>query len=466
MQNAPHILILAAGRGSRMRSALPKVLHPVLFRPMVEHVLELAMTLPHRSISVVVGHGEAAVREACRDYDVRFFRQERQLGTADAVRAAQPFLASAEGDLLILSGDVVLLRPQTVWELLRRHAEEKAACTIAVTRAAAPKGYGRIIRRDDRVVDIREDVDCAPDERAITEVNGGAYCFGLRGLFEALPRIGNGNGQGEYYLPDAVRLLAGGGAHVAAAPVDAQELQGVNDLAELAAVEAALRRRVNAELMLSGVRLQEPETTFIDSRCRFGHGVTIEGGCTLIDSELGDGVTVERGSRLLGATVAEGAYVKQGSYIEKSLIGARSLIGPYAHLRPGTRLGENVKVGNFVEIKNSVLGDGSKASHLTYIGDAELGRNVNVGCGFITCNSDGGPTKLRTTIGDDVFLGSDVQAVAPVTIGRGAFVAAGSTVTEDVPEDSLAISRGRQTTKPGYARKLKERRAAPAERPS
>ena len=463
--NAPHILILAAGKGTRMRSSLPKVVHPVLFRPMIQHVLELASALPHRSISVIVGHGEAAVREACRGYDVKFFRQEQQLGTAHAVRMAEPFLASQEGDLLVLSGDVIMLRPQTVWSLLNRHFQEQAACTVAVTQTASPKGYGRIIRRGGKIADIREEVDCSPEERAITEVNGGVYCFQLPALLEALARVGNGNGQGEYYLPDAVRLIAGQGSPVAAAPVDAEELEGVNDLAALARVETALRRRVNTELMLSGVRLQEPETTVIDPRCRFGREVYVEGGCTLVDAEFGDGVVVERGCRVVGSSVAEGSMIKQGSVVEKSLVGARAMVGPYAHLRPGSQLGEAVRVGNFVEIKNSTLGDGTKASHLSYIGDAQLGRGVNVGCGFITCNYDGGPKKLRTVIGDDVFIGSDCQAVAPVTIGDGTFIAAGSTVTEDAPPESLVLSRGRQTTKPGYARTLKERRKAPAEQP-
>jgi bifunctional UDP-N-acetylglucosamine pyrophosphorylase/glucosamine-1-phosphate N-acetyltransferase len=459
MQNAPHIVILAAGRGTRMRSSIPKVLQTALFRPMLHHVLDLARALPHRSISVIVGHGEALVRQSCAGLEANFFTQEPQLGTAHALRQAEPFLASQEGDVLVLSGDVILLRQQTVWDLLKKHAESRASCTVGTTRVAQPHGYGRIVRQGERIVDIREEKDCSPAERAITEVNGGVYCFAIRPLLEALAQIGNRNAQGEYYLPDAVRLIAAKGSTVADSPIeDPEELLGVNDFAALAQAEAVLRRRVNRELMLQGVRLLEPETTVIDQRCRFGREVVIEGGCTLVASELGNGVVVERGSRVARSRVADHAEIRQGSYVHDSEIGARTSVGPYAQLRPGTRLAEDVRVGNFVEIKNSTLAPGVKAGHLSYIGDAEIGRDVNVGCGFITCNYDGGPKKLRTVIGDDVFIGSDVQCVAPISVGAGSFIAAGSTVTESVPEDSLVLGRSRQTTKAGYADELRKRR--------
>lgn len=459
MQNAPHILVLAAGKGTRMRSSLPKVLQPALCRPMLHHVLELAFSLPHRSVSVVVGHGGEAVRASCTGFDARFFSQQPQLGTAHAVRAAESFLATQDGDVLILSGDVILLRQKTVWGLIQRHQEAKAACTVAVTRVTEPRGYGRVIRRDGRLADIREEADCSPEERAITEVNGGVYCFKVRPLLEAVAQVGNRNGQGEYYLPDAVRLIAAGGAPVADWTVeDAEELLGVNDFAALAQAEAALRQRVNREVMLQGVRLLEPQTTIIDQSCRFGRDVVVEGGCVLLGAELGDGVVVERGSRIVRSRVEAGAVIRQGSYLHESQVGERSTVGPYAHLRPGARLAEDVRVGNFVEVKNATLAPGVKAGHLSYIGDAEVGRDVNVGCGFITCNYDGGPKKLRTVIEDGVFIGSDVQCVAPVHIGAGSFVAAGSTVTEDVPPDSLVLGRARQTTKAGYAEELRRRR--------
>ena len=462
MLSAPHIVILAAGRGTRMRSSKPKVLQPLLFRPMLHHVLDVAQALPHRSVSVVVGHGAEDVRESCRGYSVQFFTQERQLGTAHALRCAEPFLARQEGEVLVLSGDTTLLAESTLSGLLRAHAESGARATVATARVAEPAGYGRVIRRDGAVVDIREHADCSAQERLIDEINGGVYCFAIRPLLEALALIGNANRQGEYYLPDALRLIAAGGGTLASfQAADHSEFWGVNDFAALAEAEARLSRRVNKAFMLQGLRLEDPATTRIDPRCRFGRDVTIEAGCVLVASELEDGATVERLSRVVGSSVGPGARIRQGSCVEESSVGAGSWVGPYAHLRPGSVLGREVRVGNFVETKSASLGDGTKAAHLSYIGDAEIGRGVNVGCGFITCNYDG-VAKRRTVIEDDVFIGSDSQTVAPVRVAAGSYIASGSTVTEDVPAQSLVISRGRQVTKPGYAKKYGERRGSPS----
>ncbi len=337
--------------------------------------------------------------------------------------------------------------------LLRAHAESGAAATVATAKVAEPAGYGRVIRRDGALVEIREHADCSPEDKAIDEINGGVYCFSIRRLLEALALVGKDNKQGEYYLPDALRLIAAAdGALAAFQAADASEFWGVNDFAALAEAEAELSRRVNRGLMLQGVRLEDPAGTRIDARCRFGADVTVEAGCLLVASELGDRVVVERGSRVLESRVDAGARVRQGSYLEGALVGQRTIVGPYAHLRPGTVLGEDVRIGNFVETKNAVIGAGTKATHLTYIGDAQIGRDVNVGCGFITCNFNG-VEKSKTVIEDDVFIGSDSQAVAPVRIAAGSYVAAGTTVTQDVPPESLVISRGRQVTKPGYAKR-------------
>lgn len=456
MDITPHIVVLAAGKGRRMKSELPKVLHPVLGKPMLHYVLDAAKGIPYRSLCVVVGHGEELVRSQCAQYpEVRFFRQDQQLGTAHAVGAAEPLLREAQGTALVLSGDVVLVKPESLRRLLETHARSGAACTMATACLADPRGYGRVLVDGGRVLEVREDADCGEAERAIREVNAGVYCFETGALLDALKRVENRNAQGEYYLPDVVRILAAQRRVVARFSFeDPTEMLGINDLYAHWEVETLLRERLNREWMLAGVRLCDPRTTTIDPRCRLAPGACIEGGVTLIDSSVGAGSVVESGSRLVGCEVAEGVHVKQGSYLENSQVSAGCVIGPYAHLRPGTRLDRDVKIGNFVEVKNSVLGQGSQASHLSYIGDAEIGRRVNLGCGFITCNFDG-RRKNRTVIGDDAFVGSDSQTVAPVRVGAGSFVATGTTVTEDVPEDALVLSRGRQVVKEGYAKKYR-----------
>lgn len=457
MELAPHILILAAGKGRRMRSTLPKVLHPVLGKPMLHYVLDAARAVPHRSISLIVGHGEEQVREQCAGYEgLRFFRQEQQLGTAHAVRSAEAFLKESGGRVLILSGDVILVSPESLRRLLETHAAERADCTVASATLLDPRGYGRLIARGGRVVDIKEDLDCSEDERAIREVNAGVYCFDSAKLVEALQAVNNSNAQGEYYLPDAVRLMAQRGARVSRFSfVDPAEMLGINDLAAHGQVEGLLRERLAREWMLRGVRIVDPRATYIDGRCRIEPGAVIEPGCVLANAAIGAETRVEAYSRVCDSTIGARAHVKQGSYIEESEVGDDCKVGPYAHLRPGTKLGPRVKIGNFVEVKKSVLGADSQASHLTYIGDAEIGERVNLGCGFITCNFDG-VNKNKTIIEDDVFVGSDSQAVAPVRLGARSFIATGTCVTEDVPEDSLAISRGRQTNKAGYAKKYRK----------
>ncbi len=456
-----HVLILAAGQGKRMKSALPKVIHPVLFRPMLHYVIDLAKNLGGTSITVVVGHEEEAVRKSCQSYpEVRFVRQTQQRGTGDAVLAAQAVLAGEQGSLLVLSGDVILVELETVKALLETHRTAGAAGTVGVATLKDSEGYGRILREGKKLAGIREDADCSPTERDIKEVNSGLYCFDLPLLFSALKGLGNSNAQGEFYLTDAVVGLtrAKGGVELFSIE-NSEEMLGINDRFSLAEVEKKMQSRINRQWMYHGVSMRDPSTIWIDSMSRLGTDVVIEGPVTLQNTVVGDFAHIESGSRLVNSKVGKHCHVKQGSYVEDSELGEETTVGPYAHLRPGSVLGKKVKIGNFVEIKKSVFGDGAKASHLSYIGDAEIGKNVNLGCGFITCNYDG-INKSKTVIEDDVFVGSDSQTVAPVKIGRGSYIASGTTVTHEVPPDSLAISRGKQQTKIGYAARLRAQQAA------
>jgi bifunctional UDP-N-acetylglucosamine pyrophosphorylase / glucosamine-1-phosphate N-acetyltransferase len=424
---APHIVVLAAGAGQGMKGGGVKVLTPVFFRPMMHRVLDAAMAVPHRSLSVVVGAEENMIREACRDYpDLRFARQESPLGTADAVLAVEASLTGQDGHVLILYADCVLMTPGALKGLLAAHAESGAGCTFA----------------------------------------GGVYCFRLPELFAALRRDAPAGAAGEFRLEDAAASLAAGGLKTGEyAFEDPLEAMAIDDLHDLWRVETVLRRRFNRALMRAGVVLRDPATTQIDPRCRISPDVVIEGGVTVVGSTLESGAYVESGCRIVDSQVGGGSRLKQGTRVENATMGRNCVVGPYAHLRPRTQLADDVHIGNFVEIKNSTVGAGTKVSHLSYVGDSTVGRNVNIGCGFITCNYDGGPIKQRTTIEDGAFIGSDSQAIAPVTLGAGCFVATGTSVTEDVPPDSFVISRGRQVTKPGYAKKY-GRGKPPSARPA
>lgn len=449
----PHILILAAGQGKRMQSNLPKVLHPVLYRPMLHYVIDTAKALSHESIHVVVGHGENEVRAACaHDFNVKFISQPVPKGTADAVKKAESILKKGSGHLLVLSGDVMLLKPSTLEALLKSHESSGALATVLTAKLDNPYGYGRVIRgKDDEVEKIVEQADCRPEEAAVCEVNSGVYVFAIAPLWEVLCEIQSHNQQGEYYLTDAIEKLTRRGKVAASALKDPSEMTGINDRAALAEVECLLQQRINREWMLRGVSLQNPGTIYIDPTSQLGRDVRIEAGSVIVASEIGDGVIIEAGCRLIRTKVKSGSHIKQGSYLQESEVGEFASVGPYAHLRPGSRLATRVKIGNFVEIKKSSFGEGSKASHLSYIGDADVGAGVNLGCGFITCNYDG-VNKHKTVIGDGVFVGSDTQVVAPITLDAGCYVAAGSTLTRDVPKDALALSRGKQVNKEGYAR--------------
>lgn len=459
MIDKPHVLILAAGKGKRMHSTLPKVLHSVLFRPMLHHVIDLAHSLPHSSVSVIVGHEKEQVQKACAGYpELQFFHQKEQKGTAHAVSVSADFLKTVKGQVLILSGDVCLLRKESLASLLKEHGENENHLTFVTTKLLNPTGYGRVLRNEKGAVcGIKEEADASAAEKAIQEVNAGIYCFDISSLLGALEKIQSGNQQGEYYLTDAIEILVK--AHkkvVGFAFADSQEIHGVNDRKALSEAESILQKRTNERVMMAGATLHQPHTILIDPRCSIGTDVEIGPGTQLSATKIEDGVVIEGYCRIHDCHLEAGARIKQGSYLEGSVVGKNAQVGPYAHLRPESRLGAGVKVGNFVEIKKSSLGEDSKASHLSYIGDAEVGKNVNIGCGFITCNYDG-QKKHKTIIEDGVFVGSDTQIVAPLRVGADSYIASGSTVTQDVPPGALALSRTKQVNKEGFAKKFKKK---------
>ena len=450
-----HVVILAAGQGTRMKSSLPKVLHPVAGRPMIDHVLATAASLAPATTTVVVGHMAAAVRERLAGQrGVGFALQDPQLGTAHALQQGEPLLRGRHGTLVLLSGDVPLLTGQTLRGLLAAHKAAAAAVTVVTAVVERPYGYGRIIRTDGRIARIVEERDATAAERRVREINSGIYAFDLVPLFDALRTIAARNAQGEYYLTDVIAGYRRRKRPVETLLVDDPgEVRGINSRSELAEVSALMRQKKNEELMAAGVTLIDPATTYIDpdvvvgpdtvihpgvviqGQTRIGTACEIHANVRIVDSDVADRVTIHNFCLIVGARVANDAS-----------------IGPFAHLRPETAVGAKAKVGNFVELKKTTLGPGSKANHLSYLGDATIGPGVNVGAGTITCNYDG-RTKHPTVIEEGAFIGSDSQLIAPVRIGRGAYVAAGSSITEDVPAGALGIARGRQTNVEGWAEK-------------
>jgi bifunctional UDP-N-acetylglucosamine pyrophosphorylase/glucosamine-1-phosphate N-acetyltransferase len=453
-------VILAAGRGTRMKSTLPKVLHAVAGLPMALYPARLAKALGCDPTVLVVGHEAAAVKSALAGEGLHFALQEEQLGTGHALLCAREQLADFTGTLLLLCGDVPLLRGETLERLLAFHQAQAATVTVLTAEMADPHGYGRIVRDGEEVLRIVEEKDASLKEKAIREINTGIYAFESPFVFEALGRVGRDNAQGEYYLTDVLALARAAGRKVCALVAgDPEETMGINDRVQLARAGLLMRHRINTGLMRAGVTLVDPAATYIEASVRIGEDTVVHPGVHLRGATvIGRDCIIEPGAMLTDSVLADRVHIKAGSVIEGSEIGAGSAIGPMAHLRLGTVLvGEN-KVGNFVETKKARLGRKSQASHLTYIGDAEVGERVNFGCGTITCNYDG-TNKHQTTIGDDVFIGSDVQFIAPVTIGSGSLIGAGSTITQDVPADALALSRCEQKNIEGWAaRKRKKQR--------
>jgi bifunctional UDP-N-acetylglucosamine pyrophosphorylase/glucosamine-1-phosphate N-acetyltransferase len=442
------VIVLAAGQGKRMRSPLPKVLHPLGGRPLLAHVLDAARALGARKTVVVHGHGAEAVRAAFADAGVEWVLQAEQLGTGHAVQQALPRLAG-DGKVLILYGDVPLVHIATLQQLVR---ESDGGLALTTTEVDDPRGYGRIVRNGSgRIERIVEEKDATPKERAIREINAGIMALGGGRLGQWLGKLDNRNAQKEYYLTDVVTLAVKDGVPVSAVKVsDPMEVAGVNSRRELAALERAYQQRQAERLLDEGVTLADPARIDVRGTLECGADVTIDVNCVFEGRvSLGDRVRIAPNCVLRNVTIGADTEVHAFSHLEDSEIGMRCRLGPYARLRPGASLADEVHIGNFVEVKASRLGAGSKANHLSYIGDAELGARVNVGAGTITCNYDGA-AKHRTVIEDDCFIGSDATLVAPVRIARGSYIGAGSTINKDTPAGQLTVARARQVSIPGW----------------
>ncbi len=443
-----------------MKSAIPKVLHAACGLPLIEHVLRAAAPLSPETVVVVVGHeAELVTARLASRSSTTFAVQEPQLGTGHALLQAEPALSGKSGTVVVLSGDVPLLRPETLDRLVQTHLAQRAAATVLTATVTDPTGYGRIVRTDGRIAAIVEHRDASPDVRAITEVNSAIYAFDLAPLFESLRGIGSANAQGEYYLPDLVRMYRERGLPVETVLLDdPTEVMGVNTRRELAYVAARLRDRKNDELMAAGVTIIDPDTTWIEPDVTVGPDTILHPGVYLQGrTTVGGACELHSNVRVVDSVIDDDVFVNSFCVIEASRVRAGATLGPFAHLRPQSDVGEQAHVGNFVELKKTVLGRGAKANHLAYLGDAVIGEKVNIGAGTITCNYDG-VNKHQTVIGDGAFIGSDSQLIAPVTVGAGAYVAAGSSITQDVPAGALGIARGTQVNKDGWVAKRKRAR--------
>lgn len=456
-------IVLAAGKGKRMKSKLYKVLHPVCGKPMVGHVVNTVRLTNSERTVVIVGHGAEDVQAYLGD-QAEYALQAEQLGTGHAVQQAEGLLGKEEGTTILICGDTPLVRAETIEAMIALHEGEGAAATILTAIPEDPTGLGRIIRGEDGgVLRIVEQKDCTPEEAAVNEINTGTYCFDNRKLFDALSRVTNNNAQGEYYITDVIGILRGDGDKIAAyATRDLDESIGVNDRVVLSQAEAAMRERIVREHMLGGVTVIDPSSTYIGADVTIGSDTVLYPGTVITgQTTIGEDCKIGPNSEIENSVIGNGTAVSQ-SVVRDSTVGDHVSVGPFAHLRPGASLAEGVKVGNFVEVKNAEIGQDSKVSHLSYVGDAKVGSRVNIGCGAITVNYDGF-NKSLTEIEDDAFVGSNVNLIAPVHVGKGAYVVAGSTITKQVQAGDLAIGRARQENKTGYADKIKARAKAKKE---
>jgi len=435
-----------------MKSSLPKVLHRVGGEPMVEHVLRSTAELAPATTTLVVGHGAEAIQASLANRGgLRFALQVPQKGTAHALQQAERVLAGCVGTLVLLSGDVPLLRAETVRQLLAKHEAAGAAATVMTAVVKQPYGYGRIIRTAGQIVGIVEERDASPAQRRGCEINSGIYAFDLALLFDALRTIATRNAQGEYYLTDLVAIYRRRQLSIETLIVgDPHEVRGINTRGELSEVNTIMRNNKNAELMAAGVTIVDPATTYIDTEVEIGPDTVIHPGVLIQGrSKIGAACEIHASVRIADSKIGDRVTVHNFCLIRDSQVADGSAVGPFAHLRSATALGHGAKIGNFVELKKTTFGAGSKANHLSYLGDATIGTNVNVGAGTITCNYDG-QKKHQTVIEDDAFIGSDSQLIAPVKVGKGAYVGAGSSITEDVPPGALGVGRGRQTNIKGW----------------
>ncbi|MBO8214071.1 bifunctional UDP-N-acetylglucosamine diphosphorylase/glucosamine-1-phosphate N-acetyltransferase GlmU [Acinetobacter nosocomialis] len=447
------VIILAAGKGTRMRSQLPKVLQPLAGRPLLGHVIKTAKQLLAENIITIYGHGGDHVKQTFAQENIQWVEQAEQLGTGHAVQMTLPVLPK-DGISLILYGDVPLVRQTTLEQLVE--VSSKTGIGMITLHVDNPTGYGRIVRQDGKIQAIVEHKDATDAQRQIQEINTGIYCVSNAKLHEWLPKLSNENAQGEYYLTDIVAMAVADGLEIASIqPELAFEVEGVNDRLQLAALERDFQQQQAKELMQQGVTFTDPARFDLRGSVKVGHDVRIDVNVIIEgDCELGDFVEIGAGCILKNTKIAAGTKVQPYSVFDGAIVGENTQIGPFARLRPGAKLANEVHIGNFVEVKNTTIGLGSKANHFTYLGDAEIGADSNIGAGTITCNYDGA-NKHKTTIGDAVFIGSNSSLVAPVTIGNGATVGAGSVITKDVAEQSLSFERAQQISKANYQRPQK-----------
>ena len=452
------VILLAAGQGTRMKSALPKVLHPLAGRPLFLHALGTAQRLAPACVAIVIGHGAESVRQAYNGAAVAWAIQEKQLGTGHAVLCAKQLFADFSGDLLILSGDVPLIKEETLRAMFEQHRSQKAAVTLLSASLNQPKGYGRVVRDGaGRVTGIVEEKDATDVQRQIREVNAGVYVTSSSFLFAALGAVKNDNQQGEYYLPDIVAIALDQGKIIETVQVaDAREMMGVNTREELAFMEKSLRESINRKWMLAGVTLKDPDTTYIDEGVTIGKDTVIGPNTQLRGKTIiGERCQIDGTAFLTDMEIGDDVQLKFSVMLTASRVGGGAIIGPFAHLRPGTELGRNVHIGNFVEAKAAHIGDGTKANHLTYLGDVTIGQDSNIGAGTITCNYDGFQ-KYQTKIGDRVQVGSDTTLVAPITVGNDVYVATASTVRHDIPAGALVFNPREEKIREGWTEQKRQ----------
>ncbi len=443
-------VILAAGEGKRMKSKKAKVVHKIFGKSLIEWVYSSVKNAGIDETIVVVGHRSDQVIECLGD-TVKYAVQQQQLGTGHAVMQAEKYLEDKEGYVLVLYGDTPLVTSKTLKDVIDFHKNNGYSATVITAEVDDPTGYGRIIRDDKGdVIKIVEEKDANPEEAAIKEINSGMYCFTIKHLAKALGLLNNDNNQGEYYLTDTIGILVGMGLKVGALKLsDPREILGVNDRVQLYEASEIIKTRILEKHMRDGVTIIDPASTYIDEGVEIGIDTVIYPGTILEgDTRIGEDCIIGPNSRLVSAVIGNGTEVNN-SVILESTVGNNTKVGPFAYVRPGSNIGDNVKIGDFVEIKKAVIGDKTKISHLTYVGDAEVGRNVNIGCGVVTVNYDG-KKKHKTIIGDNAFVGCNVNLVAPVVVENDTYIAAGSTITDNVPQNSLAIARERQTIKDGW----------------
>jgi len=461
-KNRPAVAIMAAGKGTRLKSQLPKVLHEVGGKPLLEHVIRAAVQVvpDKQDVYAIIGHEAERVRAAMQHTGVNFVLQTEQRGTGHALMVARDALAGYD-HVIVLSGDAPMITTETIEMLLKFHIKERASMTLLSAELENPFGYGRVLRKSSRSAEVQaivEEKSASPAQRKIREINSGFYVFAVPELYSFIDKLSTNNPHAEYYLTDMAQVLRKAGRRVVVYRAeDPSEILGGNTRAELADIDQKMRWTKNRRLMADGVTIFFPATCVIDADVEIAPDTVIEPYVQLLGkTKIGTGCRVRSYCVIRDSVIGDGVLVRPGCVMEDARIGAGALLGPYSHLRPGSEIGEGAHVGNFVETKKIKLGKGSKANHLTYLGDAEIGAGVNIGAGTITCNYDG-VNKHKTVIEDAVFIGSDSTLVAPVRVGKGAYVGAASCITDDVPEDALAIGRGRQIVKEGWAREKRKK---------